>query len=76
MPIATRRLLVAADRSGDMESAFTTLAADMAEEVDRRSTRLLAALEPALIVFMFMIIGSLLLAILLPILSASNGIGR
>jgi general secretion pathway protein F len=76
LPIATRRLLVAADRSGDMETAFTTLSADMAEEVDRRSTRLLAALEPALIVFMFAIIGSLLLAILLPILSASKGIGH
>ena len=46
------------------------------EEVDRKSTRLLAALEPALIVFMFAIIGSLLMAILLPILSASRGIGR
>jgi general secretion pathway protein F len=76
LPVATRRLLVAADRSGDMETAFTTLSADMAEEVDRKSTRLLAALEPALIVFMFAIIGSLLMAILLPILSASRGIGR
>lgn len=76
LPIATRRLLVAADRSGDMESAFTTLAADMAEEVDRTSTRLLAALEPMLIVFMFAIIGSLVIAILLPILSASKGIGH
>ncbi len=75
LPLATRRLLVAADRAGDMESAFTTLAADMAEEVDRTSSRLLAALEPALIVLMFAIIGSLVISILLPILSASKGIG-
>ena len=60
----------------DMETAFMTLAADMAEEVDRKSARLLSALEPALIVIMFAVIGSLLMAILLPILSASSGIRR
>jgi general secretion pathway protein F len=72
-PIATRRLLVAAERSGDMEHAFGTLAADMTDEVDRSSSRLLAVLEPALIVVMFLIIGSLLLSLLLPMLTISGG---
>jgi general secretion pathway protein F len=74
-PLATRRLLVAAERAGDMESVFGTLAGDMADEVDRRSTRLLAVLEPALIVMMFLIIGSLLISILLPMLTLSSRMG-
>ncbi|MGE3107945.1 MAG: type II secretion system F family protein [Phycisphaerales bacterium] len=75
-PIATRRLLIAAERSGDMESAFTTLAGDMTDEVDKRSGRLLAFLEPLLIVIMFLMIGSLLMSIMLPLLSLSSKIGK
>ncbi len=67
-PLATRRLMIAAERSGDLQSAFDTLAQDMAEEVDRRSMRLLAALEPALIVMMFLMIGSLLLSVMIPLM--------
>lgn len=72
LPLSTRRLLTAAERSGDLESAFETLAEDLAEELDRRSTRLLAALEPALIVLLFLIIGSLLLAIMIPLIMLSG----
>ncbi|CAG1006646.1 Type II secretion system protein F [Phycisphaerales bacterium] len=76
LPLATRRLLIAAERSGDLESAFETLAGDLAEELDRRSTRLLAALEPALIIFMFLMIGTLLLAIMIPLIKLSSaGVG-
>ncbi len=71
-PIATRRLLVAAERSGDMEAAFTTLAQDMTNEVETRSSRLLAVLEPLLIVLMFGIIGTLLMAVMLPMLTMSS----
>ena len=74
LPITTRRLLVAAERTGDLEPAFETLAEDCAEEVDRRSARLLAALEPALIVLIFLMIGSLVLAIMIPILTASSAV--
>lgn len=76
LPLATRRLLVASERSGDLESAFNTLAGDMAEEVERRSSRLLAVLEPMLIVMMFLIIGSLLVSILLPLLTMNVRPGR
>lgn len=73
-PLSTRRLLVAAERAGDLEHAFGTLAGDMADEVDRTSTRLLAVLEPVLILLMFAIIGSLLMALLLPMLTISSSI--
>lgn len=72
LPIPTRRLLMAAERSGDLEEAFETLAGDLTEELDRRTSRMLAALEPLLIVVMFLVIGSLLLAIMIPLLKASS----
>lgn len=71
-PVATRRLLVAAERSGDMEAAFTTLAGDMTTEVETRSSRLLAVLEPILILVMFGVIGTLLMAVMLPMLTMSS----
>ncbi|HYE03467.1 MAG TPA: type II secretion system F family protein [Phycisphaerales bacterium] len=76
LPLATRRLMIAADRSGDLESAFSTLAADLSDEVDRRASRALAALEPLLIVVMFLLIGSLLVSVLLPMLTLGGRVGR
>ncbi len=71
-PVATRRLLIASERSGDLETAFGTLAADTADEVDRRSARLLAAMEPVLTVLMFLVIGTLLMSIMLPMLTLTS----
>jgi type II secretory pathway component PulF len=68
LPLGTRRLLIAAERSGDLDSAFEALAQDSAEEVDRRSMRLLAVLEPFLIVAMFLVIGGLLFAVMWPLI--------
>lgn len=72
LPLSTRKLLVAAERSGDMDQAFDALATDLAEEVDTRSERLLAALEPGIIILMFLFIGTLMLALMLPMLSLSR----
>jgi type II secretory pathway component PulF len=72
LPLATRRLLVAADRAGDMESAFESLATDMSDELDRRSARLLAFIEPLLIVGMFLMIGTLLLSIMIPLITMTS----
>ncbi|HVU62391.1 MAG TPA: type II secretion system F family protein [Phycisphaerales bacterium] len=72
LPIATRRLLLAAERSGDLENAFHTLAGDMADEVERTSARLLAVLEPLLIIVMFVLIGGLLMSLMLPVITATS----
>lgn len=69
LPLATRRLLMAAERAGDLDAAFDGLARDMADELDRRTARLMALLEPAVIVLMFLIIGSLVLALMIPMLT-------
>lgn len=76
LPLATRRLLIAAERGGDMESAFTTLAGDMTDEVERRSERLIAFMQPAVVIVMFLVIGSLLVSILMPMLTLTNNMGR
>jgi type IV pilus assembly protein PilC len=75
LPLPTRRLLIAAERSGDLESAFETLAEDMAVELDRKSSRALAALEPVLIIFMFLIIGSMVLSIMIPLIKSAANAG-
>lgn len=72
LPMSTRKLLIAAERSGDMDQALDSVAGDMAEEVETRSERLLAALEPAIIVVMFLFIGTLMLALLLPMLNLTR----
>lgn len=75
LPLPTRRLLIAAERSGDMETAFELLAADMTDELERQSQRLLAVLEPLLIVGLFIVIGSMLLAIMIPLIQATSRAG-
>ena len=75
LPLAIRRLLIAAERSGDLETAFDSLATDMADEVDRRATRLLNAMEPLLIVGMFVLIGGILLSVMIPMLTLAGRVG-
>lgn len=74
LPLATRRLLVAADQSGDLESAFDSLAKDHANETDKRTARLMAVLEPLLIIILFLIVGTLILSIMLPLMTMTNRI--
>ena len=75
LPITTRRLMIAAERAGDLQSAFDTLAMDMMEEVETRSARLIAFMEPAVIVFLFLVVGSVILGIMIPLLNLSSSVG-
>lgn len=73
LPLATRKLLVAAERSGDLDQAFDALSVNMAEELDTRSSRLLALMEPAVIVGMFCLLGPMVVAIALPMIKLNQG---
>ncbi|MFN5944235.1 MAG: type II secretion system F family protein [Phycisphaerae bacterium] len=75
LPVGTRRLMIAAERSGDLQQAFETLGKDMEEELDRRTSRLLAVLEPGLIVLMAVLIGGLILSIMIPLLTITGQVG-
>ncbi len=74
LPLATRKLLVAADQAGDLESAFDSLAKDHAQNVDKKTARLMAMLEPLLIVILFMIVGTMILAIMLPMMNMTGSV--
>ena len=74
MPEATRRLLVAADRAGDLESAFEALADDASEEVSTKSERLVSVIEPLMIVLLFLVIGTIVLSIMIPLLTLPSQI--
>ncbi|XHC24852.1 type II secretion system F family protein [Phycisphaerales bacterium ac7] len=73
LPLATRKLLVAAERSGDLDQAFDALSTNMAEELDTRSSRLLALMEPAVILTMFALLGPMVVAIALPMIKLNQG---
>lgn len=74
-PIASRRLLIAAERSGDLDEALETLAADHTQAVERQTERLLGVLEPALIVCIAVFIGGMVLAVMTPMLTITSSIG-
>ncbi len=74
LPLATRKLLVAADQAGDLESAFDALAQDHAQNVDKKTARLMAMLEPLLIVILFTIVGTMILAIMLPMMNMTSSV--
>ncbi|MBO6512581.1 MAG: type II secretion system F family protein [Phycisphaerales bacterium] len=74
LPLATRKLLVAADQAGDLESAFDSLAKDHAKNVDKKTARLMALLEPVLIVILFLIVGTMILAIMLPMMNMTGSV--
>mgnify|MGYP005840456397 CR=1 FL=1 len=73
LPEATRRLLVAADQGGDLDDAFNALAEDHAAAVEKKTARLMAALEPLLIVLLFLIVGTIIISIMLPMFSMAGG---
>lgn len=74
LPEATRRLLIAADQGGDLEEAFGALARDHASAVDKKTARLMAILEPLLIIVLFAIVGTIILAIMMPMFNMTSGI--
>lgn len=73
-PLSTRRLLIAADKAGDLESAFGGLSEDLSSEVNKQSDRLLAVLEPLLIVLVFILVGGLIASIMIPLLTATSSV--
>jgi len=73
LPLATRKLLIAAERSGDLDQAFDALSVNMADELETRSARLLALMEPAVIVGMFCLLGPMVVAIALPMIRLNQG---
>ena len=75
LPLATRRLLIAADRAGDMDQVFDDLAQDLAAQVDTQTQRAVGLLEPLLIIGVFVVIGAVLMSVMLPLMTMGSRIG-
>ncbi|MBL0926791.1 MAG: type II secretion system F family protein [Phycisphaerales bacterium] len=75
LPLATRRLLMAADRAGDLDSAFDSLASTTADEVDKRAARLLGLIEPAALIALFLVLGPVIVAIAVPLITRATSAG-
>ncbi|MCA9292969.1 MAG: type II secretion system F family protein [Phycisphaerales bacterium] len=73
LPLATRRLLIAAERSGDLDQAFDAMAERSSLDVQNKSSRLLAVLEPAVILGMVLLLGPIIIAIALPMIRLRTG---
>lgn len=68
LPLAVRKLLIAAERSGDLDQAFEGLSAQMADQVESSSERILAIMEPLVIVGLLAILGPIIVAIAIPMI--------
>lgn len=70
------RMLAAGEQSGDLEKALGNVARYYNEELPRRIKRAFGLLEPALIVVLVAVVGTVALAVFLPILSLGSGIRK
>ncbi len=75
LPLATRKLLIAADRAGDLEPTFESLTQEYAERSEEASSRLLALLGPSILVLVFLFVGAIVLALMIPLMNLSSAIG-
>ncbi len=69
------RMFAVGEASGDLENSLNHVSMYYDEEVPRRVKRVFSILEPMIIIVLVGIIGAVALAILLPIMSISQGLG-
>ena len=62
------------EETGNMEEMLNKLADYYDEEVEITTQSVLAAMEPLIIVFMALIVGTLVIAVLMPIRTMYNGL--
>ena len=70
------RMLAAGESSGDLEKALNNVARYYNEELPRRIKRVFGLMEPALIVVLVAVVGTVAMAIFLPILSLGSGLRK
>lgn len=74
-PRLALQMISVGEESGELDQMLLKVADTFDVEVKNHVDRLLAALVPALTIFMAMVVGFIMLAILLPILDLSSSIG-
>lgn len=74
-PDLVPQMIAIGERSGSLQPMLARLADSYERQVETRLGRLLALLEPGMILVMGLVVGFIVLAILLPIFQASQGLG-
>ncbi|HRR96772.1 MAG TPA: type II secretion system F family protein [Candidatus Ratteibacteria bacterium] len=73
-PYLVTQLVNAGEKSGNLSEMFDKIADIYEEEINQKSTKFVNLLEPGMIVFMGIIVGFIVLAVLLPIFQISQSI--
>ncbi len=73
-PYLVTQLVSAGERSGTLSEMFNRIGEIYEEEVSQSSTRLVNFIEPVMILFMGVVVGVIVLAVLLPIFQISQSI--
>lgn len=73
-PYLVTQLVNAGEKSGNLSEMFDKIADIYEEEINQISTKFVTLLEPGMIIFMGIIVGFIVLAILLPIFQISQSI--
>jgi general secretion pathway protein F len=74
-PPMVAQMAAVGERSGELEDMLLRVADTYENQVDTSISGMLSLLEPAMILFMGTVVGFIVLAILLPIFEASQGMG-
>jgi len=73
-PYLVTQLVNAGEKSGNLAEMFDKIADIYEEEINQKSAKFVTLLEPAMIIFMGVIVGFIVLAVLLPIFQISQSI--
>jgi len=73
-PPLVRHMISIGEETGAIENMLTKLADYYEDEVESATERLMAAIEPAIIVVLAVVVGAIILSIILPMMSMYNGI--
>jgi len=75
-PPLVRHMIGIGEETGSIESMLTKLADYYEDEVENATERLMAALEPAIIVVLAVVVGTIIISIMLPMVSMYSGISN
>jgi type IV pilus assembly protein PilC len=75
-PPLVHHMIGIGEETGSVENMLNKLAEYYEEEVEGATARVMAALEPAIIVFMALIIGTIVIAMVLPMASMYSGLNN
>lgn len=75
-PPLVRHMVGIGEETGSIDNMLSKLADYYEEEVESATERLMAAMEPAIIVIMALLIGTIIISIVMPMASMYNGLGN